>query len=208
MKTFTLLLAIICCISAYAQDKSFIIEGKTIGRDGQPIADVYVINPRTLEKDITRTNGIFKITVNPQDSLIFSHISYTRISVQIYRLLQNPQIILESDDVQIPEVVVSSEQKSDLKRAEQNLQFLDEYKPILYKRMEPEIDATTTIMTENNRLMRTEASSVSILRIPLDFGGKNAQKRKKNKRYKTDYYSTRKVKKPPIDSIPDSEEDN
>nr|WP_321354985.1 hypothetical protein [uncultured Draconibacterium sp.] len=203
MKTITILLAITCCINAYAQDPpTFIIEGKTVNNEGLPIADVYVINPRTLEKDITRANGVFKLSVSAQDSLIFSHISYFRISVQVYNLLQNPVVKMESEDVQIPEVVVSPEQKTDLKRAQENLDFLNDYKPLKYNKMKPESDPTTTIMTEHNRLMRTEAASVSllpILGVPLKAIDKAVQKRKRRKMYRTDYYSTRKVKKPPIE---------
>ncbi|QIA07267.1 peptidase associated/transthyretin-like domain-containing protein [Draconibacterium halophilum] len=207
MKTLTILLAITCCINTYAQDSTFIIEGKTIDTKGQPIADVYVINPRTLEKDITRGNGIFKLTVSPGDSLIFSHISYFRISIQVYKLLQSPVVMLESEDVKIPEVVVSPGQMTDQKRAQKNLDFLDDYKPRKYNKMEPESDPTTTIMTEHNRLMRTKASSVSflpILGVPLKLIDKAVQKRKRRKLYETDYYSTRKVKKPPFETESDT----
>ncbi|WP_297096836.1 hypothetical protein [uncultured Draconibacterium sp.] len=203
MKTITILLAITCCINAYAQDPpTFIIEGKTVNNEGLPIADVYVINPRTLEKDITRANGVFKLSVSAQDSLIFSHISYFRVSVKVYNLLQNPIVNMESENVQIPEIVVSPEHKTDLKRAQENLDFLDSYKPLKYNKMKPESDPTTTIMTEHNRLMRTEAGSISflpILGVPLKAIDKAVQKRKKRKMYRTDYYSTRKVVKPPIE---------
>lgn len=211
MKTLTILLTITCCINAYAQDSpSFIIEGKTVNNQGLPIADVYVINPRTLEKDITRANGVFKLSVSAQDSLIFSHISYFRIAVKVHNLLQNPIITMEAEDVQIPEVVVSPEQKTDLKRAQENLDFLDDYKPLKYNKMKPESDPTTTIMTEHNRLMRTEAGSISflpILGVPLKAIDKAVQKRKRRKMYQTDYYSTRKVVKPPIKNE-DPDEDN
>ncbi|WP_163323074.1 hypothetical protein [Draconibacterium mangrovi] len=203
MKSITILLAITCCINAYAQDSpSFIIEGKTVNNEGLPIADIYVVNPRTLEKDITRANGVFKLSVSAQDSLIFSHISYFRISVKVYNLMQNPIVKMESEDVQIPEVIVSPEQKTDSERAQENLNFLGDYKPLKYNKMKPESDPTTTIMTQHNRLMRTEAASVSllpILGIPLNAIDNAVQKRKRRKMYQTDYYSTRKVVKPPID---------
>ncbi|WP_319502060.1 hypothetical protein [uncultured Draconibacterium sp.] len=213
MKTLTILLAITCCNIIYAQDSpTFILEGKTVNNEGLPIADVYVINPRTLEKDITRANGVFKLAVSAQDSLIFSHISYFRISVQVYNLLQNPIVKMESEDVQIPEVIVSPERKTDTERAQENLNFLNDYKPLKYNKMKPESDPTTTIMTEHNRLMRTEAASVSllpILGVPLKAIDKAVQKRKKRKMYHTDYYSTRKVVKPPIEEKEEApDEDN
>ncbi|WP_321371516.1 hypothetical protein [uncultured Draconibacterium sp.] len=204
MKTFTILLAIFCCMNTYSQNKNFTLEGKTVDSKGEPIADVYIINPRTLEKDITRANGVFSVTVSPQDSLIFSHISYFRKSVHVYELLQNPQVILDSEDVQIPEVIVSPDKTTDIKRAQENLQFLDEYKPLKYNKIKPESDPTTTIMTEHNRLMRTEAGSVSflpILGLPIQLIDNAVQKRKRRKKHQTDYYSTQKVKMPPIDTI-------
>ena len=211
MKTLTILLTVVCCINAYAQDSTYIIEGQTVDARGAVIADVYVINPRTMEKDITRANGVFKLAVSAGDSLIFSHISYVRVSVNVHQLLKNPVVTLESEDQQIPEVVVSPEQKSDLKRAKQNLEFLDDYKPLKYNKMQPESDPTTTIMTEHNRLMRTEAGSVSllpILGVPINAIDKAVQKRKRRKMYRTDYYSTRKVKKPPIQTESETEQDS
>ena len=212
MKTLTILLTLTCCINVYAQDSStFIIEGKTVTNQGLPIADVYVINPRTLEKDITRSNGVFKLAVCAQDSLIFSHISYFRISVQVYNLMQNPIVKMESEDVQIPEVLVSPKQKTKLERAQKNLDFLKDYQPLKYNKMKPESDPTTTMMTEHNRLMRTEAASISllpILGVPLKAIEKAVQKRKRRKMYHTDYYSTRKVVKPPIQEEEAEEEPN
>ncbi|WP_321342751.1 hypothetical protein [uncultured Draconibacterium sp.] len=211
MKTLTILLTVVCCINAYAQDSTYIIEGQTVDARGAVIADVYVINPRTMEKDITRANGVFKLAVSAGDSLIFSHISYFRVSVNVHQLLKNPVVTLESEDQQIPEVVVSPEQKSDLKRAKQNLEFLDDYKPLKYNKIQPESDPTTTIMTEHNRLMRTEAGSVSllpILGVPINAIDKAVQKRKRRKMYRTDYYSTRKVKKPPIQTESETEQDS
>lgn len=199
MKTFSILLILACCINAYAQDKTFTIEGKTVNDEGLPIADVYVVNPRTLEKDITRKNGIFSIEVSPTDSLIFSHISFFRTSVQVYKLLMNPLVTLESEDVKIPEILVRPNQKTDLERARQNLKFLDDYKPLKYNKMKPETDPTTAIITEHNRLMRTEAGSISllpILDVPATLIEKAIKKRKKRKLYRS-YYSTRKRKEVP-----------
>ncbi|HYQ56788.1 MAG TPA: hypothetical protein VEP89_05510, partial [Draconibacterium sp.] len=93
-------------LQAYAQDTTFTIEGKTVNNEGLPIADIYVINPRTLEKYVTCEDGIFSIEVSPTDELVFSHISYLRVSIPVYNLLLNPLVSLKSKNVEIPEIVV------------------------------------------------------------------------------------------------------
>ncbi|HYQ56129.1 MAG TPA: hypothetical protein VEP89_02200, partial [Draconibacterium sp.] len=102
--------------------------------------------------------------------------------------------------VEIPEIVVRPDQMTDLEKARQNLKFLDDYKPIKYNKMKPETDPTTAIMTEHNRLVRTEAGSISLLPV-LDVStkliDKAVKKRKKRKLYRS-YYSSRKQKETPV----------
>ena len=199
MKPLTILLAVVCCVNAYAQDSKFIIEGQIVDSIGLPIADVYVINPKTLEKDITRANGIFKLPVNPEDSLVVSHIAFFRQTVSVYQLLHNPVITLEFEDLLIPEIFVSPKNMTDQERAQQNMKFLNDYRPPKYNKLNPEVDITTQTITAHNRLMRTEAGSVSLLPIlglPVKLIDKFFEKRKRRKMYKTGYYSTRKTKTP------------
>jgi hypothetical protein len=196
MKIILTLLVTTCFLSAFGQKNKFVIQGKVVNRKGDPVADVYVINPHTLEKDITQANGIFSINVLPEDSLIFSHISYYRKSVQVHSLLQNNEIILDAEDVKIPEVIVSPHQKTELERAKKNLSFLNDYKAIKYNKMEPDSDPLQATMTEHNRLMRTEAGSISllpILGVPLKAIDKTAKKRKRRK-YARDYSFTKDQK--------------
>lgn len=161
--------------------------------------DVYVINPKTLEKDITRANGIFKLSVNPEDSLVVSHIAFFRQTVSVYQLLHNPVITLELEDLLIPEIFVSPKNMTDQERAQQNMNFLNGYKPPKFNKLNPEADITTQTFTEHNRLMRTAAGSVSFLPIldfPVKLIEKFFQKRKRRKMYKTGFNSTRKTKSP------------
>lgn len=197
MKIISTLFFLCCCIALFAQEDKLRIQGKVVNKNGDPISDVYIINTSNHEKDITQPNGIFTITVSPNDSLILSHISYFRKSVKIFTLLRNPVIILESENIEIPEITVSPNQTNDLENAKQNLLFLNDYQVPKYNKMKPEIDPLQTIMTEHNRLMRTEAGSISflpILEAPLKLLDKSVQKRKRRKLYSTDYSSSRKQK--------------
>ncbi len=197
MKTITTFFFLCYCFYSIAQNNEFTIQGKVTNAKGNPIADVYIINPRTLEKDITQPNGTFSVIVNPKDSLIFSHISYFRKSEQVYTLQQNPVVTLETENVQIKEVTVRSNQISDYDRALNNLSFIKNYKPIKYNKINPEIDPLQSLMTEHNRLMRSEAGSINllpILGIAVNLVDKTVKKRKRRKLYSTDYFSTRKQK--------------
>ncbi len=194
MKTISTLLFLCYCITVFAQDDKIQIQGKIVNKNGDPISDVYIINTSNHEKDITQADGVFTITVSQNDSLILSHISYFRKAVKVFTLLQDPVVILESDNIEIPEVTITPENKSDYERAKKNLMFLNDYKVQSYTKIKPESDPVNTIMTEHNRLMRVEAGSINLLQLPLEaltkFGKKKRHKRKRS----NDFYSTRKQK--------------
>ena len=203
MRTITALLLVGCCFNVLAQDNTFIFQGTTVNKEGTPIADVYVVNPRTLEKDVSRSNGTFALTVLPSDSLIFSHISYLRKLVRVNNLQNNSNVVLDGENIEIREITVSPNKMTDMDRAQKNLSFLNEYKAIQYKRMEPDSDPLNATLTEHNRAMRTEAASINLLPIvalPVVLVDKAIKKRKHRKRFSS-YYSTRKQKTPATDSI-------
>ncbi|MCY1718813.1 hypothetical protein OU798_00570 [Prolixibacteraceae bacterium Z1-6] len=194
MKTIPALLFLFCCFNTFSQDEKIILQGKVVNTNGDPISDVYIINSSNYEKDITLANGIFTITVSPGDSLILSHISYNRKSVQVYTLLKAPVITLESDNIEIPEITVTPDNAGDLEKAKKNLSFLKDYKVQSYTKIKPESDPVQDIMTEHNKMMRTEASSINLMQIPLESINIFSKKKKiKRKRYNS-YYSTRKQK--------------
>lgn len=169
------------------------IQGKIVNQKDEPVSDVYIVNLVTNEKDISSSDGVFTIRVLPTDSIILSHISYFRKIVPMHEILLDPIIKLYSENVDIPEVTVTPEQKSDIDRANKNLEFLDEYKPTTKIRMQQEeAEPVTAIMTEHNDQMRVEASSISLVRFsPSENVGKLFTKLKK-KNYSNDYSSTRK----------------
>ena len=180
-----------------AQHEAFLIEGRIVDQNGIAIPDVYVVNLRNHDRDISRDNGVFTIWVNPSDSLIFSHISYIRKVVRVHTILVNPLVEMYSEHINVPEIRISPEQISDLDRANNNLEFINEYKvPNFSKISSDQQNPVTTIATENNRIMRSEASSVSIVRFsPSDVLGKVFVKARNDR--SRDFQSTRQVKEPP-----------
>jgi len=180
-----------------AQHEAFLVEGRIVDQNGMAIPDVYVVNLRNHDKDISRDNGVFTIWVNPSDSLVLSHISYIRKVVRVQTILINPMIEMYSELINVPEIRVSPQQISDLDRAGYNMRFMDDYKVAEYTKIKAEQqDPIISIATANNNLMRVEAASVSIVRFsPSDALGKIFVKTR-NDRTK-DYHSTRQVKEPP-----------
>lgn len=182
MKQVLLVILILTSFSSVAQQERIAIQGKIVDQKGVPVSDVYIINMVTNEKDISLKNGIFTINISPTDSLVLSHISYFRKMVKGNSLLLDPLITLESENINIQEITVSPEQKSDLDFANENIQQID-WDP----RPQPGDDYSASerankLMTENNRVMRTEASSVSLLRFSIgDILGKWKKKRKNKK---------------------------
>lgn len=194
MKIISTLFFLCCCIALFAQEDKLRIQGKVVNKNGDPVTDVYIINANSHEKDITQADGIFTIRVTPNDSIILSHISYYRKSVKVYTLLLNPVVVLESDNIEIPEITVTPENQNDYERAKNNLMFLKDYKVQSYTKIKPENDPVQTIMTEHNRMMRTEAGMLNLGGIPLQALTNVSKKKKTKRRRSNSYFSTRKQK--------------
>lgn len=193
IKPLILFLLTIVSLSSFGQENRFSIQAKIVDIKGDPVSDVYIVNLVSNEKDISLSNGIFTINASAGDSLILSHISYFRKIVTVHSILLNPIIEMYSENVDIPEVRITPDQKSAIDRANQNMEFLNEYNPEVKIRLaKEEADPVTSIMTENNELMRSEASSLSLVRFsPSESIGKLFTKLKK-KDYSNDYSSTKK----------------
>ena len=195
---FTSLLLFVSA-TLFAQLKPFLVEGQVVDQMTKPIPDVYVVNLNSHEKDISRENGVFSIWVNPADTLILSHISYFRKKISVHSLLVNPIVVMVAEDINIPEIQISTNLITDKERAEQNLEFLNEYEVQNFSKIDVENDPDPVrdIMTENNELMRSEASSVSIARFSPSESLSILYSKFKKKDPLTDYNSTKKVKEPP-----------
>ena len=197
MKTLFTTILMVISFALCAQEKEFLLEGQVVDQLMQPVPDVYVVNLASHEKDISNSNGVFSVWVAPGDSLIFSHISYFRRVVKVHHLLLNPVVMLESENVDIPEIRISSKDLSDMERAEKNVSFLQTYDPPKLERMAISNDPVYDIAVENNRLMRTEASSIHIASFSPSETLHVLYSKFKKKDPLTDYSSTRKVVKPP-----------
>lgn len=193
MNRLILFFLIITSLSSYGQENRFSIQAKIVDLKGEPVSDVYIVNLVSNEKDISQTNGVFTIYASAGDSLVLSHISYFRKIVTVHSILVNPIIELYSENVDIPEVRVTPDQQSDIERAYENMEFLGEYNPEVKIRLnKEEADPVSTIMTENNDLMRSEASSLSLVRFsPSENVAKLFTKLKKKDR-SNEYSSTKK----------------
>ncbi|WP_372649801.1 hypothetical protein [Draconibacterium sp.] len=194
MKTIFTILFSILFLTSFGQIKRFLIQGQIVDQNDNPISDVYIVNLDNHDKDISQKNGVFSVWVSPGDSLVLSHISYFRKIVSVHTLLVNPKVEMVSENVDIPEIVVSPQQVSELDKAEQNLAFMQEYNPpIKFRMAEEESDPVSMIMTENNDFMRSEASSISLFRFsPSENVGKLFTLWKKDQ--SDEYFSTPKTR--------------
>lgn len=193
MRTILLSALLLFTLTSIGQVKRFTIQGQVLDPKGEPISDVYIVNLVSKEKDISLNNGVFTIQVLPSDSIVLSHISYFRKIVRIHDILLDPVITLYSENVDIPEVRVTPDQKSELDHANENMMFLGDYKPPVKSRLTEENPTPTqTIVTEHNDQMRVEASSISLVRFsPSENIGKLFTKLKK-KDHSKQYSSTRR----------------
>jgi hypothetical protein len=193
MRTILLSALLLFTLTSIGQVKRFTIQGQVLDPKGEPISDVYIVNLVSKEKDISLNNGVFTIQVLPSDSIVLSHISYFRKIVRIHDILLDPVITLYSENVDIPEVRVTPDQKSELDHANENMMFLGDYKtPVKSRLTEENPTPTQTIVTDHNDQMRVEASSISLVRFsPSENIGKLFTKLKK-KDHSKQYSSTRR----------------
>ncbi len=191
MKLLPLLFLIFVFVHSQAQDNRFHLQGQVIDSHLTGIGDVYILNYRNLDKAVTRQNGVFDMWVLPGDSLMISHVSFTRKVVRVFDLMKNPIVKIEQDTVNILQVDVSPEQKTDMDRAQENLEFISEMKVPGYVKIKPEPNPVNQTVTEHNKVLRSEATSLSILRFSPS-GTIGAAKEKIKKRKNGNQYSSKK----------------
>jgi len=201
MKLLLLFLLLIISCSAFAQEKEkFQLEGRVIDANGKPIADAYIINYNDLNKYVSGANGVFNIWVQASDSLIVSHISYHRKVVTVYEILVNPYIELKLDSVNIKEVNISPNQKTESQIAKENVADIKEQNfstiPKIDDDPNPETQGVNQMVTEHNKILRSEAQSLRLIQFsPGEILGKIRKKRQARKKSK-EYDSSRKKKQP------------
>ncbi len=165
MKYLTSLILIFSCITCFSQQEEFVLEGQVLDSTSHPVSDAYILNFRTQKLSISKPNGIFEISVLPGDSLVIAHLAFIRKKVNVFNLLKNPVIILQPDQINIPQVDVSPNRKTDYDLARKNMASLTEIKPVSYTKIKVEQQPAMQVMTENNRNLRNEAASVTLLRF-------------------------------------------
>lgn len=193
MKRIITIVLVFFCFSVLGQQQKFLIEGKVTDRQGNPITDVYIVNLNGSDKDVSHSNGVFALWVSPTDSLVFLHVSYFREIVKVHTLRINPEVKLEAELVDIPEIRVSPNQITDYQRAKQNMAFLDEYEVQEFTRIKDTSSPLQTIMLENNKLLRSEAASLSLVRFSPSVYLEKLFLKLKNKDRRLDYDSTKKL---------------
>lgn len=109
-------------------------------------------------------------------------ISYIKKIVKVFDLLVNPVVTLVPDTINIVEVDVSPEYKNDYERAHENMSFLSDYKVPEFTKIKVEEPVSHQLMKEHNKILRSEAGTVSFVRFsPSEQIGKLFKKLKKKK---------------------------
>ena len=165
MKFLTVCTLVFVYLSCYSQQEEFQLEGMVVDSTSQPIADVYIINLRSHEKSVSKQNGIFEMSVLPDDSLILTHISFDRKIIHVFTLLKNPVITLMGENLKIRQVDVSPNKKTDYQRAMDNISSISNIKYYDDPKIDIESELSMQMMTEHNRYLRSEATSVRLLRF-------------------------------------------
>ncbi|QGY45666.1 hypothetical protein GM418_18915 [Maribellus comscasis] len=194
MKLLTLLLFVLTCSFALSQEKEFHIQGRIIDGDSNPVADVYILNYRNLDKAVSRQNGIFDMWVLPGDSLMLSHVSYLSLRIKVFDLMVNPVIQIALDTVNIIEVDVFSNPQDDMQNAKKNIESMGWNPNPTPTDNLTEKEMMQDMVNRENNVMRSEATSLKILKFsPSDVVGAISKKIKKRK--KSNKYSSKKKQK-------------
>ncbi len=158
MKGLLLFVYCLLTITGFSQEKEFMLKGRILACDSVPVENAYVINFRDYSAYLSRENGHFNIWVQPGDSLMVSHISFFRRVIHVDTVVKNPDIFIEFDTIMVKQVDIGKDLQKIL---EKNLTPVRNMHIVIYKRMKPETNPVNMIVIENNRILRTEASSVS-----------------------------------------------
>ena len=178
------------CI-AFSQNSEFHVQGQVVDSNNNPIPDAYVVNYRDLNRSITRSNGVFDVWILPEDSISIMHVTFLRKIVTAFELMKNPVIQLENDTISIPQVDIYPNKKTDLERANENIQQI-KFDP------RPQIHDGYTgsermqqLLNSQNKVERAAANSLTYRFSPSVVIGKIIDKIKVRKK-SNEYYSTKK----------------
>jgi len=74
-------ICIACLLSLSAQAQS-ILQGRILGRDSLPLAGVSIRNINTRSITISNSNGLYSITANDNDTILFRAIGYIPLAMR------------------------------------------------------------------------------------------------------------------------------
>lgn len=165
MKLLPVFMFFLLSFKLCAQSEEVELEGIVVDSTSIPVADAYIINFRTQEKSVSKSNGVFKVSVLHEDSLAIIHVAYSRKIIRVFDLARNPVVKLDTDNIKIKQVNVSANYKTDYERAMQNIASISDVQLYRNSKRDNNPEPTMEMMIQNNRVMRTEAASVRILRF-------------------------------------------
>jgi hypothetical protein len=193
MKLFLLLILVFAFTGSFAQQEEFHLQGQVVDANKNPVGDALIFNERSSRRYVSGINGIFDVWVQPGDSVIITHISFVRKVVTVHQLMINPIVQLDLDTINIRPINVSASQRSDYEKALKNMESIEfDFRP------QPDDNYTESekmqvLMNTEDRVQRTSASSVNLLRFsPSEEIGKMISKRKKKKEAKQ-FSSTKEI---------------
>ena len=195
MKLLTVLLFIFISKLVLSQEEELHIQAQIIDEEKNPVEDVYIINYRNQKRFISNQNGVFDLFLLPGDSLIVTHISYLSKKIRAFDLMANPVVQLKRDTINIEEVRISPDEKTDYQRAEENLSFLSEVNFPKFEKIARETQPVYQIVTEYNKLMRSDATSITIFRSSPSGMLKKATKKVKHRKKSKQYFKKKDLKK-------------
>lgn len=182
MKPILVTLMIFCTCIAYSQEEAFHMQGQVVDPKGNPVSDAYVVNYRNQYKSITQNNGVFDVWILPKDSIFVTHVTFLRKVVTAFDLMKNPVIVLEPNTVNIDQVDVFSNKKTDIELAKENIQQIN-FDP------RPQVNDTYTesermrqLLNTENKVERAIANSLTYQFSPSEIIGKIVDKIKLRKR--------------------------
>ncbi len=189
--TIVFVLSVVC---SYAQQQEeFLLQGRLVDVHKNPISDAYIVNLRSFAKSTSRNSGVFDARVLSGDSLVISHVSYFRKVVPVFEIIAHPMIVLLPDTVNISQIDISPNRKTDAERAAENIKRIEfDFRPQPNDHF-TESERMQELLNENDRIQRSRASSLKYQFSPSEVIGKWFGKRKQRKKSK-EFESTRKKK--------------
>ncbi len=171
------------------------MQGQVVNPQGNPVADAYVVNYRNQFKSITQANGVFDIWILPKDSIFVTHVTFLRKVVTAFDLMKNPVIVLEPDTVNIDQVDVFTNRKTDIERAKENIQQINfDPRPQVTDNY-TESERMQQLLSSENKVERAAANSLTYQFSPSEIIGKIIDKinlRKKSNKNSSTKKSTKK----------------